>query len=70
MVTVLLSVLLPVLLPVPAPAPYLRVDHKKQLSKMCKNLAFLMLIKAALLPRNLSSHLFIFIFIKVPVPEP
>jgi hypothetical protein len=28
-----------------------------------------MLIKVALLPRNLSSDLFIFIFIKVPVPR-
>jgi hypothetical protein len=49
---------------VPVPAPYL--DHKKQFSKQNKkfvtNLAFLMLIKAAFLPRNLSSQDFIFNF--------
>ncbi len=47
-----------VTVPAPVPAPYL--DHK--------NLAFLMLIEAALLPRNLSSHLLGFHFITVPVP--
>ncbi len=35
-----------------------------------KNLSFLMLIEAALLPRNLSSHLLLFHFITVPLAVP
>ncbi len=54
---------------VPVPAPYL--DHKKQFSKnnFCKRSCLLMLIEAALLPRNLSSPLLWFHFITVPVPQ-
>ncbi len=41
--------------PVLVPAPALYLDHKKQFSKkiFVQNLAFLMFIEAALLPRNL-----------------
>ncbi len=53
--------------PVPGPAPYL--NHKKQLfpKNFAINLAFLILIEAALLPRNLC-HLLRFQFISVPDP--
>jgi hypothetical protein len=54
---------------VPIPAPYL--DHKKQFSKnklFVKNLAYLMLIEAALLPKNLSSRLFFFFCDSISLP--
>ncbi len=60
------QVSVPAPVPTPVLAPYL--DQNKMFSIFFFNLAFLMLIEAALLPRNLSSHLFWFHFITVLVP--